>query len=120
MILADGFRWILKQFLAPQTQTYYHLDCKYQRVLIAATNGMVQHSIRELPFLMLGTGMEEFLEGCQIFLPCLIGIPNILLMYNEALKFQIQPHHKYYLHTKCKMFYFLKKCIKIPTYSKHL
>ena len=32
--------------------------------------------IRELSFLMLGTGAEEFLEGYQILLPCDIGLPN--------------------------------------------
>ena len=31
---------------------------------------------RELSFLVLGTGVEEFLEGYQIFLPCDIGLPN--------------------------------------------
>ena len=35
-----------------------------------------QPFIRELSFLMLGTGVEEFLEGYQIFLPCDIGLSN--------------------------------------------
>ena len=32
---------------------------------------------RELSFLKLGTGVEEFLEGYQIFWPRLIGVSNI-------------------------------------------
>ena len=35
-------------------------------------------SIREQSFLKLGTGVEEFLEGCQIILPRLIGLSKIL------------------------------------------
>ena len=30
--------------------------------------------LRERSFLKLGTGVEEFLEGCQIILPRLIGV----------------------------------------------
>ena len=33
--------------------------------------------IRELSFLKLGTGVEEFLEGYQIFWPRFIGVSNI-------------------------------------------
>ena len=40
---------------------YYHLFSK---------------TLTELSFLMLGTGVEEFLEGYQFFLPCDIGLPN--------------------------------------------
>ena len=32
---------------------------------------------RELSFLKLGTGVEEFLEGYQIFWPRFIGVSNI-------------------------------------------
>ena len=35
-------------------------------------------NIRELSFLKLGTGVEEFLEGYQIFWPRFIGVSNIL------------------------------------------
>ena len=34
--------------------------------------------IRELSFLMLGTGVGEFLEGYQIFRSCCIGVSHIL------------------------------------------
>ena len=34
--------------------------------------------IRELSFLKLGTGVEEFLEGYQTFWPRFIGVSNIL------------------------------------------
>ena len=34
-------------------------------------------SLRELSFLKLGTGVEESLEGYQIFWPCFIGVSNI-------------------------------------------
>ena len=34
--------------------------------------------VRERLFLKLGTGVEEFLEGCQIILPRLIGVSKIL------------------------------------------
>ena len=33
--------------------------------------------LRELSFLKLGTGVEELLEGYQIFWPCFIGVSNI-------------------------------------------
>ena len=33
---------------------------------------------RELSFLKLGTGVEEFLEGYQIYWSCFIGVSNIL------------------------------------------
>ena len=46
-----------------------------------------QSKIRELSFLMLCTGVEEFLEGCQIYLPCFIGLPTFLLIHDEAAKF---------------------------------
>ena len=36
-------------------------------------------SLRELSFLILGTGVEEFLEGCQTYWPCFIGLPNIFI-----------------------------------------
>ena len=34
--------------------------------------------LRELSFLKLGPGVEEFLEGYQIFWPRFIGVSNIL------------------------------------------
>ena len=34
-------------------------------------------TLRELSFLKLGTGVEEFLEGYQIFWPRFIGVSNI-------------------------------------------
>ena len=37
-----------------------------------------KQALRELSFLKLGTGVEEFLEGYQIFLPRFIGVSNIL------------------------------------------
>ena len=36
------------------------------------------HPFTERSFLKLGTGVEEFLEGCQIILPRLIGVSKIL------------------------------------------
>ena len=38
--------------------------------------------LRELSFLMLGTGVEEFLEGCQIFLPNEIGLSTVFPIQN--------------------------------------
>ena len=35
-------------------------------------------AVREQSFLKLGTGVEEFLNGCQIILPRLIGVSKIL------------------------------------------
>ena len=43
--------------------------------------------LRELSFLMLGTGVEEFLEGCHIYLPCLIGLPNVLPIHDGVAIF---------------------------------
>ena len=37
----------------------------------------ILHHVRELSFLKLGTGVEEFLEGYQIFWPRFIGVSNI-------------------------------------------
>ena len=36
------------------------------------------YPFRERSFLKLGTGVEEFLEGCQIILPRQIGVSKIL------------------------------------------
>ena len=47
-------------------------------MLIAALMIMIYKSIRELSFLMLGTGAEEFLEGYQSFLPGDIALSNFL------------------------------------------
>ena len=33
-------------------------------------------ALREQSLLMLGKGMEEFLDRYQIYLPCFIGLPN--------------------------------------------
>ena len=37
--------------------------------------GLNRIQLRGLSNLMLGTGAEEFLEGYQIVLPCVIGLP---------------------------------------------
>ena len=42
-------------------------------------------SLRERSFLKLGTGVEEFLEGCQIILPRLIGVSKILAKTTKYL-----------------------------------
>ena len=41
--------------------------------------------VRERSFLKLGTGVEEFLEGCQIILPRLIGVSKILAKTTKYL-----------------------------------
>ena len=41
--------------------------------------------VKELSFLKLGTGVEEFLEGYQIFRSCYIGVSNILEKFVKYL-----------------------------------
>ena len=43
-------------------------------------------SFRVPSFLMLGTGVEEFLEGCQVFLPCDIALSKLLLIHDGGVK----------------------------------
>ena len=54
---------------------------KQKRVRLNGHNDQnleVPNDFRELSFLKLGTGVEEFLEGYQIFWPRFIGVSNIL------------------------------------------
>ena len=72
--------------------------------------------IRELSFLMLGTGVEEFLEGYQICLVlfcCQIVSP----IHDGVAKFPINSHHNSYLHANCRMCTFLNICIKLLNFS---
>ena len=51
--------------------------CCFCLVYFSSFHGalFVIHFVLDLSFLMLGTGVEEVLEGSQIFLPCFIGLP---------------------------------------------
>ena len=58
----------------------------YHLVGMFSVKSMLQHTtkyrtayelLRELSFLKLGAGVEEFLEGYQIFWPRFIGVSNI-------------------------------------------
>ena len=52
------------------------MPVQHAKISAAIRETMLYH--RELSFLVLGTGVEEVLEGCQIYLPCFIGLPNLL------------------------------------------
>ena len=43
--------------------------------------------LRELSFLILPTGVKEFLEGCQIYWPCFIELPIFLPIHDGVAKF---------------------------------
>ena len=44
-------------------------------------------NFRELSFLILGTGVEEFLEGCQFFCHVLLGYQIILPGHDGPIQF---------------------------------
>ena len=50
--------------------------------------GGIKHlSFKKLSFLLLGTGVEEPWEGCQIYLYCFLGLPNFSAYSRWASKF---------------------------------
>ena len=53
------------------------LSLKEKSAFEVSSSPKFEMLLREQSFLKLGTGVEEFLEGCQIILPCLIGVSNI-------------------------------------------
>ena len=75
---------MLKVSFSPGNQSLWHPFELPSRTVRLWYHQLLSKTLRELSFLMLGTGVEEFLEGYQIFCLVILGC-QVLLTFHDGV-----------------------------------